>query len=386
LIDITERAASIEGDVIAWRRRFHSNPELSRRETATGEAVRAELLKRGIISERIRGSESFFALLKGAKPGPAKILRADMDALPITESGEREYKSRRDGVMHACGHDAHTAMLMGAAAVLSECRDELRGTAVFCFQSAEEVNEGAAELINVLKERDLDIALAAGLHIWSQIPAGEIKILEGLAMAGLYAFRITLTGSGGHGSRPDRSIDPIKPLCELALKLSALPASLISPLETAVVHICHIEGGTAPNVFPDSAYLEGGIRFYRPEHREVLLDAIHKAARALSDQWGLKVKIEDLAALHPVNNDKGAVSLARDAAARVPGLELSASSAPLLASDNMSLFLEKYPGVYAFLGCGNADKGITAEHHNSWFDIDESVMRLGVEYLCRLAI
>jgi amidohydrolase len=362
------------------------HPELSYRETSTGETVRAVLAELNIPVVRPPNSESFYAVLNGSVPGPATLLRADMDALPIQEISEQPYKSQCDGVMHACGHDAHTAMMLGAAVVLNELRTEPHAPVVFCFQSAEEVSGGAVELLDALRESRLEIGMAAGLHIWSPIPTGRIQIIYGPAMAGLYAFKITLTGRGGHGSRPDLSLDPIKPLCDLVLRLSALPSRLISPLDSASVHIGCIEGGTLGNIFPDTASLQGGVRFFKPEHHRLFKDAIDNLTRATAAEWGVTADIQELSSLPPVINSPGAVSRARAAAGYIPGLALYEPQTPLCASDNIGLFLREYPGVYAFLGCGNREKGITWEHHNARFDIDEDALRLGVEFLCRFAL
>ncbi|MDR2658189.1 MAG: amidohydrolase [Oscillospiraceae bacterium] len=384
--NITAAVAAVADRVTAWRRGFHMCPELSYHETSTGETVRAVLAELNIPVVRPPNSESFYAALDGSVPGPATLLRADMDALPIQEISGQPYKSRRDGVMHACGHDAHTAMMLGVATVLSGLRAEPHTPVIFCFQSAEEVSGGAVELLDALRESNLEIGMAAGLHIWSPIPTGQIQIIDGPAMAGLYAFKITLTGRGGHGSRPDLSIDPIKPLCDLVLRLSALPSRLISPLDSAAVHIGCVEGGALGNIFPDTASLQGGVRFFKPEHYRLFKDAIDNLTRAAASEWGVTADIQELSSLPPVINSPGAVSRARVAASHTPRLALHESQTPLCASDNMGLFLREYPGVYAFLGCGNREKGAAWEHHNARFDIDEDAMRLGVEFLCRFAL
>ncbi|GHU75220.1 peptidase M20 [Clostridia bacterium] len=380
---LTQTVAALEPQLVEWRRYFHAHPELSYKEANTGAAIREALAGLGIDSVRVPGSESFYAVLDGARPGPSIIIRADMDALPIQEASGKPYKSQCDGVMHACGHDAHIAMALGAAAILAERREDICGSVIFCFQSAEELSGGTAELLAALRESGREIGQAVGVHIWSPIPVSQIQILDGPAMSGLYAFEITLTGRGGHGSRPDLSIDPIKPLCDLALKLSALPTRLVSPLDSAVVHVCKVESGTRWNIFPDTAVLEGGVRFFKPEHQRLFTEGIERLTRTVSDEWGVSYNIRDVSRLAPVVNAHDCVSRARAAAGQVDGLTLSNSAEPLCASDNMSDFLTAYPGVYAFLGCGNSAKGIDAVHHNAAFDIDESALRLGVEFFCR---
>jgi amidohydrolase len=307
-----------------------------------------------------------------------------MDALPVTEETGVPYKSKTDGLMHACGHDAHMAMLLGAAAVLNERREFLQGTVYICFQSAEEVGGGALEIVKYLRSKG-SVGRAVSLHIWSSVPAGEIILLPGAAMSGLFAFDVMFKGQGGHGSRPDLVKDPIKPACDLALKISSIPSNFCDVMDHCVVHVCKVEGGVGYNIFPSAASVAGAARFFKQSSGDRIIAEIGRMANGVAGTYNVETDYKHTMILPPVVNDKTAVEDAKKTVGEIPGLRVSDTTQPIAASDNMSLILDSFPGVYGILGAMNEEKGINWQQHSPRFDIDEEVLGLGMEFMVRCA-
>lgn len=258
---IAELAAKYEQYVIDMRREFHENPELSHHEERTVRRIREELDKLGIPNITV-GHNNVIGTLEGGKPGKKIAIRADIDALPVAEANEVPYKSKVEGVMHACGHDGHAAMLLGTAHVLSEIRDQLCGTVYLCFQVAEEIGAGADEIVAYLGSIG-GVDQAIGTHLAGGDPAGVINLPDGPMMAGALGFEITVKGVGGHGSRPDRAVDPVKPACDIVLKIAMIPAQYHNPFDTCVVSPCQITAGNKNNIIPETAFIAGNIRFFK---------------------------------------------------------------------------------------------------------------------------
>jgi amidohydrolase len=384
VLSLSEACKTYEQKAIGWRRHLHMNPEPSYKEFKTVEFLKRELDAMGVPCENIEGTLSFAGIVEGAAPGEAVALRADMDALPVTEETDVSYKSQTDGLMHACGHDAHMAMLLGAAAVLNERRKSLQGTVYLCFQSAEEVGGGALEIAKYLQSKG-GVGRAVSLHIWSSVPAGEIILLPGATMSGLFAFDVTFKGQGGHGSRPDLVKDPIKPACDLTLKISSIPSNFCDVMDHCVVHVCKVEGGVGYNIFPPAASIAGAARFFKQSSGDRIIAEIERMAKAVAEAYNVEADYKHTRVLPPVVNDKTAVEDAKKTVAKIPGLRVSDTAQPIAASDNMSLILDSFPGVYGFLGAMNEEKGINWQQHSPRFDIDEDVLSLGMEFMARSA-
>jgi amidohydrolase len=359
-------------------------PELSFKETETSKKVQAELTRLGIPYEISGDGLSLIGIIEGAKPGRRLALRADMDALPMQEEIDKPYKSKTDGVAHTCGHDAHMAMLLGAASVLESRKETLAGTVYLLFQSAEEFGGGAPDLAKQLAEKG-GVDRVVSLHIWASIPVGELMLLPGAAMSGLLAFRFTFKGQGGHGSRPDLVKDPLKPSCDLALKLSAIPANFVDAMDNTVVHVCEVGGGTAVNIFPETAKVGGGARFFKLASGEKIREAVLRMAQGVADAYGVELETWITPVLPPIVNDAVATEDARRVLAQMQGLSLHAAELPLAASDNISILLQAFSGVYGILGAANAEKGIDFQQHSPQFDIDEDALALGTEFMVRCA-
>jgi amidohydrolase len=351
----------------------------------------------GIVAERLRelGLEvktglartGVVGILRAKQPrGRAVLLRADMDALPIQEVPGREYGSTIDGRMHACGHDGHTAMLLGAAELVVGCRDELTRDVVFCFQPAEEGQGGGRRMIEEGVLDLVDTGSAFALHLWTPAEAGILQVRPGPMMAAQDEFRARIVGRGGHGALPHRTRDPIVAAAQAIVQLQSVVARRVDPVEPAVVTIGSIEAGSAANVIPDDARLKGTLRSFSEEVRDLLRGCVPEILDAAARGCRCRSEFEIDPGFPAVVNDAQAVEQVREVATPVFGAENVHEPPPMAASEDFSYFLQKLPGAFVFLGAGNAERGITAQHHSPEFDIDESVLPRGAELLARLAL
>ena len=372
---IAELAAKYEQYVIDMRREFHENPELSHHEERTVRRIREELDKLGIPNITV-GRGNVIGTLEGGKPGKKIAIRADIDALPVAEANEVPYKSKVEGVMHACGHDGHAAMLLGTAHVLSEIRDQLCGTVYLCFQVAEEVGAGAGEIVAYLKEIG-GVDQVIGTHIAGELAPGTIQLPDGPMMAGALGFDITVKGRGGHGSRPDRAIDPIKPACDILLKIAMIPAQYHNPFDTCVVSPCQITAGNKNNIIPETAFISGNIRFFKYGDGDRIFEKIREIATCTAKAYGAEVELKSVPmAPNPLINDKAAAAQGRKIAEQV-GLEV-VELEPTAGSDNFADFLVDFPGFYCQTGAHL--EGASGNHHNPNFDLEESAFKKVVEF------
>ena len=365
-----------EQDIIRLRRDIHAHPELSNQEERTSALVCDELDKLGIPYERL-SNHCVVGVLRGQKPGQGRriAIRADMDALPITEETGLPFSSTRDGVMHACGHDGHTAMLLGAAMMLKQHQADYAGSVYFCFQAAEEVGGSAHILVDYLKAQGgVDRVIAA--HLWADIDSGSISVVEGARMANGDFFQIVVRGKGGHGSRPDQCIDPIKPLCQMVLSLSAIPANRVAVTEPCVVHIGQIQGGVLANVFPEKAMLAGGFRTFSDSHRSKVAQLIRDIAEHTAAAYGATAQVKVQMGVPMVYNDREAVALAHEVL-QEHGLFAHEAFEPIMASEDFGEYLAAFPGFMCFIGIRNAEKGLVHPHHHPQFDVDEDALARG---------
>lgn len=377
-----ELANKFESYVINMRREFHMFPELSLQETRTSRRIQEELAEMGISYEvRVK---NVIATIKGNSPGKKIALRADMDALPIQELNDVSYKSKNDGVMHACAHDAHSAMLLGAAKILNGLKDEFSGEVKLCFQQAEEVGKGHDEVLAYIEETGgVDEAMA--MHLWP-LPIGKISVEEGPRQASADMFKITVKGQGGHGSRPDMSIDPVKPAAQIMLNIAAIPANELSPLEIAVVHPCKLDGGTAANIFAHEATIEGGIRTFSEELREKIPPIIKRIAEHTARAFGAEAELEMTFGLPAVVNHKESSERAEETVKKLFGPESVGYSGKATGSENFGFYVQKYKGLMAYVGMLNEEKGITNIPHHPNFDIDEDVLKDGMALYSQYAL
>ncbi len=373
--------------LVGWRRELHRQPELAFEEHRTAAFVAERLAELRLELRRGVAGTGVLALLRARSgSGPAVLLRADMDALPIAEVAGREYGSANAGRMHACGHDGHMAMLLGAASLLVERRDRLVRDVVFCFQPAEESRGGAQRMIEAGALEWVDVGSVFALHLWTPFPAGTVHVRAGPVMAAQDEFRARIVGRGGHGAQPHAAVDPIVAAAQAVTALQAVVARSVDPLEAAVVTVGALHAGSAPNVIPGEARLEGTLRSFTPGVRETLRSRVLEVLEGSARAAGCRVEFD----LHPgypaTVNTAAAVDAVRRAARHVVGVENVHESPPLTAAEDFAYFLRERPGAFVLVGAGNAERGITAPHHSAAFDIDEGVLPRGAELLARLAL
>jgi amidohydrolase len=374
-------------ELIALRRDFHRHPELGFEEHRTAGVIEAYLKDLGLAPRRVAGT-GVVATLGGSRPGPVLLLRADMDALPVAEENEADYRSVNPGVMHACGHDAHMAMLLVAAKVLARHRETLPGTLKLVFQPNEEI-AGALRMIEegVLEDPKVDAVMA--LHVWTPVAAGKIGISPGAVMGGLDVFKLSIFGKGGHTGVPEDAIDPVIAAANLIQTVQVIQTREISHLKSTIIMFGKIAGGTKSNIVPDRVDLEGSIRFLYPGGPESVEQPTERFRRVAEQVCRTHRCTCDIAIEHeniPLVNNPAMAALARRTAAKVFGDEGAVVDNVTIASEDFSEFSARVPGVFMFLGAGNAAKGTNFPHHNPRFDIDEDVLVNGAAMLVQGAL
>ena len=374
--------------VIADRRHLHQHPELGFQEVETARFVEERLRAIGIqeIQTGI-ATTGLTGLIRGGKgPGKVVLLRADMDALPIHEQNDVEYKSLHDGVMHACGHDAHTAMLMGIARVLHDRRDEFAGTVKVLFQPAEEGGGGARVMIEegVLDAPNVDAVF--GMHMAQETPVGKIAVRPGPAMAAADRFTIVIKGKGGHGAAPHLTVDPIAIGAQIVVALQTIVAREIDPIQPAVVTVGAFLAGEAANVIPDSAELRGTVRSFDPDVRTQLQERITALVQGIATAMRAEAEVRYNPGYPPTVNEPEMTALVREVAIGVVGEENVIEEPVKMGAEDFSYFLEARPGSFFFVGTRNPDKGFVWGHHHPRFDIDEEGMGYGMETMIQTVL
>jgi len=375
MTDFLSEAQSLFEYTRSLRRDFHAHPELGFHEVRTSGIVAEELTKLGLEFNTGIAGTGIVALLEGAKPGPVILVRADMDALPILEETAAEYASQNPGVMHACGHDGHTAILLTVAKMLQAHRDELAGTVKFMFQPAEEGMGGAEKMIEggVLENPKVERVL--GLHLWNEQPVGWFGISNGAMMAGAEIFTIEVQGKGGHAAAPHQSKDPVLAAAQIISALQAIVARNVSPLQTAVVSVCTIHGGETFNVIPPAVTMTGTIRTFEPEVRTLVLQRFEETVHSVAEAMGCRATI-NLERLTPatINQAETALSVQTTARQLFPDAKIESGNYLTMGSEDFAFLLEKIPGCFFFVGSANHEKGLDAGHHHPKFDFDEVVL------------
>lgn len=373
--------------LVAWRRRLHQRPELGFEEHETSAFVAKTLGELGLAVTTGVAKTGVVGVLRATRSErPAVLLRADMDALPVQEVPGREYGSEVPGRMHACGHDGHVAMLLGAASVLAAAKARLTRDVVFCFQPAEEGLGGAEAMIREGVLTQHGVGEAYGLHLWSLHPVGTIHVGAGPTMAAQNEFDATIRGRGGHGAIPHEAIDPIVAAAHAVVALQSVVARSVDPVAPAVVTVGAFHAGDAPNVIPDEAILRGTMRSFDETTRATLRRRVVEVIEGTARAHGCAAEIVVKPGYPAVVNDAGAVERVRRHAVAVVGAERVHEPPPKAAAEDFAYFLEKVPGAFVFIGAGNAARGITAPHHASAFDIDEAALPIGTELLARIGL
>jgi len=362
------------------RRDFHVHPELGFTEVRTGGIVARELEALGLEVTKGVGKTGVVGWLEGKRPGPTILLRFDMDALPITEETGAEYSSTNPGIMHACGHDGHTAIGLTVAKMLHAHRDELAGNVKFCFQPSEEGTNGedVGGALMMMRDGVLEspkVEKTLALHVWNDKPLGWIHVASGPVMAGADLFVIKLTGSGGHGASPETTIDPIVAASQIVTALQSIVSRNIAPLKPAVVSVTSIHSGTAFNVIPQTAELGGTIRTFEPEVRKIVHERFEQIVRGIASAMNCEVEITIKQITAPViNNEAVSQSVLQSAQSVYPHTEIETDSYLTMGAEDMGYMLEKADGCYFFVGSANDEKHLNYNHHHPKFDFDEQVL------------
>ncbi len=376
--DIIIQAQGIREEIIRNRRWFHSHPELGYEEVETSTFLKNYLTDLGLEVKTGIAKTGIIALLKGDLPGNTILLRADIDALPIMENAESDFKSTYDGRMHACGHDTHMAILLGAVRLLVNNKSKLKGTVKFVFQPAEEPATGALAMLaeGVMKNPDVDIA--AALHIISDIRSGTIELKEGVMMASTDMFEISILGKGGHGSNPQDTIDPIITGAQLVTAIQTIVSRRISPIEGAVVSIGQFIAGSASNIIPQSAYLSGTIRGFDESVRTMILEQLEIITKGICSSAGADYRLKINPLVPVVRNDREAFEdFARCTSDILNKNEMRFMEKPKTYSEDFSYFGKAVPSVFFLLGTKNEEKGCIYPVHSPDFKVDEEVLPLG---------
>lgn len=375
--------------LVADRRYLHQHPELGFQEFATAQFVAERLRALGVADVRtgVAGT-GVTGLIHGEGPGNGKVLllRADMDALPIQEENDVDYRSQAPGKMHACGHDAHVAMLLGTARMLMDRRHLFAGTVKLVFQPAEEGGGGAKAMIDagVLENPKVDAAF--GLHIWQGADLGTVWARPGTAMVGADGFTITIQGKGGHGARPQSTVDPIAVGAYLVSAVQSLVSRERDPTMPEVVSICRFNAGDAANVIPDVAELGGTTRTVAQWQREEVKARLAAVAEQVAAALRASVNLRFTFGAPPLVNNAELTRIVQQAAAEVVGPENVADGPLMVVSEDFSEFLSRVPGCFFFVGSRNQERGLVWGHHHPRFDVDEAALAIGVETMTRAAL
>ena len=374
---------TLQPQLTTWRRYLHQRPELGFREQITAQFISHKLTEWGIEHQAGIAQTGTMAIIKGDRPGKTLAIRADMDALPIHEANEVDYRSQHDGIMHACGHDGHTAIALGTACYLAQHCD-FAGTVKIIFQPAEEGPGGAKPMIEagVLDHPPVDAII--GLHLWNQLPLGTVGVRPGALMAAVELFCCTILGKGGHGAIPQQTIDAIVVGAQLVNALQTIVARNIDPIESAVVTVGEFHAGTAKNIIADSAQLSGTIRYFNPQYASYFASRIEQIIAGVCQSQGATYKLDYQSLYPPVINDGAIADLVCAVAETVVESPLGiVPNCQTMGGEDMSFFLQEVPGCYFFLGSANPAQGLDYPHHHPRFNFDETALGIGVEMFVR---
>lgn len=380
LTSLLNDVSELTPQVIVWRRTLHRRPEVAFHEHETARFIRGVLADiPGLIVTRPTET-SVMARLMGGAPGKTIAVRADIDALPIHEENDVPYRSEIDGAMHACGHDGHTSIALGLATLLARHRDHLSGEVRFLFQHAEELAPGGAEeMVQQGVMNGVDAVI--GLHLWAPMPVGRIGIVSGPAMAAPDNFVCTITGEGGHAAIPHNTVDPIAVGAQVVTALQHIVARNVDPLDPAVVSVTQFHSGTAFNVIPNTATLTGTFRTFDATLRERVPALMERIIKGVCDAHGATYEFVVERGYRPVINDPAIAARLERVVERTFGADVLIPTRPTMGGEDFSAYLQKAPGVFAFIGAGNAMEEILYPHHHPRFNVDEASLQIGLRYL-----
>ncbi|MEQ8996221.1 MAG: M20 family metallopeptidase [Coleofasciculus sp. B1-GNL1-01] len=375
----------LQPNLVQWRRHIHQHPELAFQEHQTANFISQKLTEWGITHQTGIAKTGIIAQIEGTKPSvnPQNLaIRADMDALPILEDNSVPYQSQHHGIMHACGHDGHTAILLGTAYYLAHHREYFAGTIKLIFQPAEEGLGGAKAMIEagVLE----NVAAIIGLHLWNNLPLGTVGVRHGALMAASEAFFCQILGKGGHGGMPHQTVDAVVVGAHIIQALQTIISRNIDPLDAAVITVGELHAGTKQNVVAATAKLSGTVRYFNPALTQFIPQRIEQIIAGICQIHGADYKLDYQQISPPLVNDETITNLLHSVAESVVKTPTDVTSdCQTLASEDMAYFLQKIPGCFFFVGSANSKKGLNAPHHHPQFDFDETALAIGVEVFVR---
>lgn len=371
--------------VVVWRRHLHERPELSFHESETAAFIRERLAEIGGFEVSQPTPTSVRADLKGGRPGPTVALRSDHDALPIDEDTGLPFASKNAGVMHACGHDGHTAMMLGVATVLAAVREQLPGNVRILFEHGEEaLPGGASEMVAAGAMEGVDRVL--GQHLWAWVPVGQVTVRPGPLMAACDVFEIVVEGEGGHISKPQEAVDPLAIGAQIVTNLQHLVAREVDPQEIAVVGVTQFEAGESVGVIPSTARLEGGTNVFSPAVQNLLELRIGEIAEGICAAHGAICRYTYTRGYKAVVNDEATTAVVDRVAREAFGDDAVTTGELVLGGEDFSAFQACAPGTFLLLGARNDERGIVHDHHNPKFDVDEAAFPIGVRLISRAAV
>lgn len=384
-----QEAEQLFTQLVAWRRDFHRHPELGFQELRTADIVAEHLRSLGLEVSSGIGKTGVVAIVEGdesRREAPTVLLRFDMDALPIHEENEVEYRSQKPGVMHACGHDAHTAIGMGVAQILAKHRNQLRGRVKLVFQPAEEGLGGAMAMIKDGVMEDPQPSASYGLHVWSRLPLNHVVVQAGPLWAAADKVDLTVHGRGGHGAMPQETIDTIVVASQIVLAWQSIVARNVSPTDTAVVTVGSFHSGSTCNVIAEEAKLSCSIRSFTPEVRSLLVKRMQEIADGVCAAYGASCELVLTPGVPPTINSAQGAAVMRKAASQIVGEEQVIQITPMMVGEDMSEFLNRAPGCYIVVGAWDPQTPLNSPHHSPTFMMDERMMPTGVALLASAAV
>jgi amidohydrolase len=371
--------------LIETRRDLHAHPELAFEEIRTASIVAERLTAIGLAPRTGIGRTGVIATIEGTRPGKTVLLRADMDALPIQEENDTPYRSQTDGKMHACGHDCHTAILLGVAKQLAATTDSLAGRAKLVFQPAEEVGDGAQSMIRDGALRDPKPDAAFGLHVWQDLDLGTVGVTSGPMMAAVDSFAVTVTGVGTHAAMPQIGVDPVVCLAHMITALQTIVSREADPLQALVVSVTQLDAGSAFNIIPPAATMHGTVRVFDPTLWAEVPQRFERIVQGIAQAFRCTAEVRYDRCNGPTINDPRMAEIARTAAAEVVGANNVTADVRTMGGEDFSAFLLEVPGCFIAIGSRNSARGLVHGHHHPRFDVDEECLAIGAEVLLRTA-
>lgn len=379
--DFRSQALALRDQMVERRRDFHRHPELAFQEVRTAGIVAERLSQLGLEVQTGVGQTGVVGLLEGDQDGPVVLVRCDMDALPVEEQNAVDYRSQTPHTMHACGHDGHTTIGLAVAEMLSQHRKSLAGSVKFVFQPAEEIGQGALAMINDGALADPAPQISLGLHLWNELPVGQVALTPGPMMASAGVFDLVVTGRGGHGGLPDKAVDPVIALAQILTALQTVVSRNVPPLDTAIISVTKLRAGDAYNVIPERAEAAGTLRTFSQAMSDLIEQRFQTIASNVAAAMGCQAELMVRWLTPPVVNDPQVVEQVHKALAQAaPDLNLRTDFVTMVSED-MAYFLNRAPGLFMFVGSANESRQLNAPHHHPRFDFDEDALVIGAATL-----